>query len=97
MSGRESEAVMLDRCRGVATRGAEGASDQREANVFRLAAMLVRARHPLSSAGLMAASERYFLAHPDERLAAEDVLRRGWVTSLPRLRDLLDAQLREEA
>lgn len=44
MSGRESEAVMLDRCRGVATRGAEGASDQREANVFRLAAMLVRAR-----------------------------------------------------
>ena len=57
MSGRESEAVMLDRCRGVATRGAEGASDQREANVFRLAAMLVRARHPLSSAGLMAASK----------------------------------------
>ena len=97
MSGRESEAVMLDRCRGVAMRGAEGASDQREANVFRLAAMLVRARHPLSSAGLMAASERYFLAHPDERLAAEDVLRRGWLTSLPRLRDLLEAQLREEA
>lgn len=97
MSGRESEAVMLDRCRWGATRGAEGASDQREANVFRLAAMLVRARHPLSSAGLMAASERYFLAHPDERLAAEDVLRRGWLTSLPRLRDLLEAQLREEA
>ena len=97
MSGRESEAVMLDRCKGVAKRGAEGASDQREANVFRLAAMLVRARHPKSSAGLMAASERYFLLHPDERLAAEDVLRRGWVTSLPRLRDLLDAGLREEA
>ena len=97
MSGRESEAVMLDRCRGVATRGAEGASDQQEANVFRLTAMLDRVRQPLSSAGLMAASEGERLAHPDERLAAEDVLRRGWLTSLPRLRDLLEAQLREEA
>ena len=69
------------------------AQDQREANVFRLAAMIVRSRFPQESASLMQASERYFALHPEERLPSEDVVRRGWVLSLPRLRDMLSRQL----
>lgn len=96
MSARMQEAALLGRV-GAVTRGADGALDQCEANVFRLAALLVRARHPQSSADLMAASERYFRLHPDQRLSPEDVVRKGWVTSLPRWRDLLDTALRDAA
>lgn len=96
MSARMLEAALLARIRAVA-KGTEGALDQREANVFRLAALLVRARHPRSSADLMLASEHYFRQHPLQRLSPEDVVRKGWVTSLPRLRDLLNVALRDSA
>ncbi len=95
MSARMLEAALLARIRAVAR--TEGALDQREANVFRLAALLVRARHPRSSADLMLASEHYFRQHPLQRLSPEDVVRKGWVTSLPRLRDLLNVALRDSA
>jgi hypothetical protein len=45
---------------------------------------------------LMAASQDYFDQHPGERLDPEDVVRKGWVASLPRLRDMLREQLRRE-
>jgi hypothetical protein len=70
------------------------AQDQREANVFRLAAMVVQSRFPSESKSLMLASERYFAAHPNERLAPAEVVRKGWVLSLPRLRDTLSHRLR---
>jgi hypothetical protein len=41
----------------------------------------------------MRASEQYFATHPNERLAAGEVVRNGWVVSLPRLRDMLSQQL----
>lgn len=96
MSARMLEAALLERI-GAVTKGAEGALDQREANVFRLAALLVRAGHPRSSADLMLASEHYFQHHPLQRLPPEDVVRKAWVTSLPRLRDLLNVALRDSA
>ena len=93
MDAREVEAAMLARC-AAAARGAMAiANDQRDANVFRLAAMVVQSRFPLESAGLMLASEQYFAQHPDEKLAPADVVRNGWVSSLPRLRDMLSFQL----
>ena len=86
---------MLARCSAVAREGAQPAQDQREANVFRLAAMIVQSRFPDESKCLMRASERYFTLHPDERLASADVVRKGWVSSLPRLRDMLSHRLHE--
>jgi hypothetical protein len=69
------------------------AQDQREANVFQIAAMVVRSRFPRESTNLMRASEQYFATHANERLAPGDVVRQGWISSLPRLRDMLTHQL----
>jgi len=44
----------------------------------------------------MQISEDYFLRHPADRLPAADVVRKGWVFSLPRLRDMLSHKLIKE-
>jgi len=93
MTAREIEANLLTRCTIAAREDQPAALDQREANVFQVAASVVRSRFPSESASLLRASERYFALHPDERLASGDVVRNGWVTSLPRLRDMLSQQL----
>ena len=93
MSARDAESALLARCSAVAREVAQSAQDQREANVFRLAAMVVQSRFPSESMCLMRASERYFDAHPNERLAPADVVRKGWVRSLPRLGDMLRHRL----
>ena len=69
------------------------AMDEREANVFRLAAMVVQSRFPQEARRLMAASERYFATYPSEQVASVEVIRRGWVVNLPRLRDRLTREL----
>lgn len=93
MNTRDAEAALLTRCAVAAREEALAAQDQREANVFRLAAMVVQSRFPHESTRLMRASERYFATHPGERLAPGEVVRNGWVFSLPRLRDMLSHQL----
>lgn len=93
MTARDAESALLARCSAVARGGAQSAQDQREANVFRLAAMVVQSRFPSESMCLMRASERYFDSHQNERLAPADVVRKGWVLSLPRLRDMLSHRL----
>lgn len=93
MTARDNESALLARCSAVARELAQSAQDQREANVFRLAAMVVQSRFPGESKCLMRASEQYFAAHPDERLAPAEVVRRGWISSLPRLRDMLSHRL----
>ena len=93
MNARDVESTLLARCAAVAREVAQTAQDQREANVFRLAAMVVRSRFPRESRSLMQASERYFAEYPDEKLVPAEVVRNGWVLSLPRLRDMLCHQL----
>lgn len=94
MNSRDVESALLARCAAVAREATQSAQDQREANVFRLAAMVIRSRCPADSMHLMSASERYFSAHPDARLPPAEVLRNGWVSSLPRLRDMLSQRLK---
>jgi hypothetical protein len=93
MAARDAESALLARCSAVAREVAQSAQDQHEANVFRLAAMVVQSRFPSESMCLMRASERYLDSHPKERLAPADVVRKGWVLSLPRLRDMLSQAL----
>lgn len=93
MNSRDVEAALLSRCADVARESVRTAGDQREANVFRLAAMVVQSRFPRESQRLMRVSEQYFAAHPNERLAAAEVVGKGWVAGLPRLRDMLTHQL----
>ena len=93
MTARELEAALLSRCTIAAREGAPSAQNQREANVFQLAAMVVRSQFPVESTRLTRASEQYFATHPNERLAPGDVIRNGWVLNLPRLRDMLSHRL----
>jgi hypothetical protein len=93
MTAREMESALLARCAAVARAVAPTANYPREANVFRLAAMVVRSRFPGESESLMQASERYFAAHPDEKLAPAEVVGKGWIMNLPRLRDMLSRRL----
>lgn len=82
MSARESESAMLDRCVAVARDVMQSAQNQREANVFCLAAMVILTKFPKASKCLMQVSERYFQSKPNERLAAVEVVRRGWDSSM---------------
>ncbi len=93
MTARDVEAKLLTRCAAVAREVAPPAQDQREANVFRLASMVVRSAFPRESDRLMRGSEHYFAAHPNEVLNLGEVVRNGWVMNLPRLRDMLIRQL----
>jgi len=93
MTARELEAALLTRCSAAAREVAPMAQDQREANVFQLAGMVVRSQFSRESTNLMRASERYFAMHPNEQLTAGDVVRNGWILSLPRLRDMLSHRL----
>lgn len=93
MNTRDAESALLTRCAAVAREVAQPAQDQCEANVFRLAAMVIQSRFPRESKSLMRASEQYFAVHPNERLAPADVVRNGWVLSLPRLRNMLSHRL----
>lgn len=93
MTARDAESVLLARCAAVAQDRASAAQDQREANVFRLAGMVIQSRFPEEARRLIQASEQYFAVHPGDKLSPGDVVRRGWVSSLPRLRDMLCLRL----
>jgi hypothetical protein len=89
---REFEAALLARC-VAAARTRDEARDQMEANVFRLAAMVLQSKFPRESASLMQSSNRYFTSHPADKLAPETVCRR-WLFGLSRLRSTLSHRLR---
>jgi hypothetical protein len=93
LSARDAESAVLARCAAAASGTLELADDRREAHVFRVAAMVMRPRFPLQSARLMQASERYFAQHPGDVLETAEVIRKGWLSSLPRLRSMLSRQL----
>lgn len=94
MSSRDVEQTLLSRCAAAARGELARATDQREANVFRLASMVLRPRMPLEAERLLTVSESYFSQHPTDLVASGDVVRNGWVLSVPRLRDMLTMRLR---
>jgi hypothetical protein len=95
LSARDLEEALVARCAEAAEGMLATAADQREANVFRLAAMIVGPRHEAQAQALSGASEEYFRAHPDERLDTTEVLRRSWIASLPRLREALTRKIEQ--
>lgn len=72
------------------------AANQKEANVFRLASMIIGARFPAESEALLQLSEDYFLLHPQDKVELPDVVTNGWVASLPRLREMIFSKIMEE-
>lgn len=93
MTARDIEDDLLSRCAAVAQNQAATALDQREANVFRVAAMVIHSQFPQEANALKIASDRYFSSHPDDELECAAVVRHGWVMNLPRFRDMLARRL----
>jgi len=92
MDARVLEADLIARCRAVVA-GTADARDARDANTFLLASMVLHSRLPQASHRLKETSDAYFSMHPSERVAVQEALNRGWVESLPRLRDMLTVHL----
>jgi hypothetical protein len=96
MDPREKESLMLERCEAGARGRVQAADDQAEANVFRVAAMVLETWFPDESKRLDQASSAYFVTHPSDRVSVSSVIQQGWIISLPRLRDMLGLQLRRQ-
>lgn len=90
---RDREAEMLKKCVLVGRGECLAAASSAEANVFRVAAMLLESRFPLEAKRLACVGEEYFAADPASKLPAVEVIRNGWLISLPRARDLLERQI----
>jgi hypothetical protein len=93
MAAREVERQLLARCVAVALGEVVDALDQREANVFRVAASVIRSEFPQESVRLAQVATRYFAAYPEHALHSSEVVRRAWIIGLPRLRDRLSREL----
>ena len=91
---REAEEVMLMSCLEVAQGVREMPCSAPQANVMRIAAMVIGRSFPVSHKRLSAAAARYFEAHPGDKVESAEVVRFGWVATLPRLRDRLERKLR---
>ena len=91
---REAEEVMLMSCLEVAQGVREMPCSAQQANVMRVAAMVIGRSFPASQKRLSAAAARYFEEHPGEEVESAEIVRRGWVSNLPRLRDRLEHKLR---
>lgn len=94
MVSRDLEAQFLTRCVQVATTSAS-ASTADEANLFRLAAQLVRTWYPEAASKLELSSRRFFEGHQRAQVRRfDDLVREGLVTDVSRLRSMLLHRLR---
>lgn len=93
MNSREIERALLKRCAAIARGQEQLPRDQREANFVRVAGMILVSKRPTEAARLMASSSAYFEDHPSDLVLPEEVVRKGWVISLPRLRAMLIQEL----
>ena len=91
---REAEEVMLMSFLEVAQGVRAMPCSAQQANVMRVAAMVIGSSFPKSKKRLMEAAVRYFEVHPGEEVESAEVVRLGWVATLPRLRDRLEHKLR---
>lgn len=89
-TARDIERVMLERCLQIAITPGDMPRDQAEANVCRLAGMIVDGRHPVAGKRLSDAAATYFADHPEQQVPSAEVVRRGWIISAPRLRERLE-------
>jgi hypothetical protein len=95
MEARDVERQLLARCVQAARDPSTAATDAREANVFRLAGLVCGRPFLAERQRLLVCSQRFFDAHPGSRLEPGELVRRGWVVSLPRFRDMLREQLQQ--
>jgi hypothetical protein len=86
---RDAEDRVLDICVDVARGGRVHLDSEYLANVIWLASQVLRFQLPDAADRLVKAAERYFNHHQISRLPTPVVLQKGWVSTLPRLKDML--------
>lgn len=88
-SARENEEKLIDRCSAVARGQSDAPVNEREANVMRIAAVVIESKFSEEPVRLRSAAKRYFAKHCLQPLSVDEVFERGWIITLPRLRDAL--------
>lgn len=96
-SSRDLESESLKLCADLALGRTSAVRSASEANLARLAGSVLRSRLPAESARLKSAAESFFQANPGTRVSFDEAFSRGWVTALPRLRDMLTERLRQQS
>lgn len=91
---RLQEASLVRQCLDVATTSSltEEPTCQ-QAQIFRLAAMLLRSSHPEAALNLQQAYDVHLLKHACIPLPPDAAIKQGWVLGLARFRDTLCRQL----
>jgi hypothetical protein len=96
-SPREIEGQLLDRCFDVALGKSSVANNEIEANVFHVAWQIISHRHPTETTNLLNSANAYFETWPDKKVSAVQAIRNGWISSLPRLADMLGDRFHRHA
>lgn len=92
-SSRQIEGELIVYCARVACGEKVAVSTQREANVLAVAAKALGGQFHAERERMREAAESYLCAHENERLGTSEVIRAGWVVSLPRMNDFLTRQI----
>lgn len=92
-SPRDQEERDLRMCVDVALGRVDTVATARDANIARLAGSVLRSRMPTESTALETGAQAFFSQDPASRLSAEQVVANRWVSSLPRLRDMLSRMI----
>ena len=95
MNARDLEELLLNRCAAAAHGTVNEAIDQREANVFMLAAMILSPGHEVEEKRFRRISEEYFSRRQQERLMPDEIFDNGWILGFSRFRDMLTRRIEE--
>ena len=88
VSARETERELINCCCDVAACKTV-VINEALANVLNISASLLKREFPIPSAAMQAASDLYFATAEHPQLTATQILERGWIISLPRLKNRL--------
>lgn len=92
-TARDRETVVLSMVASIGCGAKFEQIDERLANVCRIGGAIVRDRYPTASERLRACADRYFAEFPEQLKPPDEVVRAGWVESLPRFRVELERRL----
>lgn len=97
MNARDTEESLIAHCVAAVRGELSSAPDRRHANVFRMAALTLLHRFPAESDAMLASANAWFARHPEDEVESAEVIRQGWVSGLPRFREMLSERSRMEA